>query len=323
MSLFANFQRLNAPLDTESIYALTIDKFPYAKVGITDRGFATLLLSGYGSSAAVAKNIRLQYIEIKYNASCTVSENGESRTSYFNIVTFKSDDDPLIEYFFRVIEAYLASLSTRPSNQEMFERLKGIIEIFRVLSEPPAKTLQGLWSELLVIHSAQKPRILLEYWHNCPDESFDFNSEFEKIEVKSTSRFERVHFFSAQQLNPPVGSTVVVASLFTQASRDGVGILELCRLIEIKIQHATELIDKLYFVVSKTLGQNVSQISSVRFDMRVALQSLRFYKHEDLSRIKDDAIPDEVSDVKFKSDLSTSLSVHPNQLNGKTLFSAL
>jgi hypothetical protein len=51
--------------------------------------------------------------------------------------------------------------------------------------------------------------------HNIPEEKFDFNAYSEKIEVKTTSNFERVHVFTAEQSNPTMDCQVFIASVYT------------------------------------------------------------------------------------------------------------
>ena len=46
--------------------------------------------------------------------------------------------------------------------------------------------------------------------HNIPEEKFDFNAYSEKIEVKTTSNFERVHVFTAEQSNPTMDSVYTI-----------------------------------------------------------------------------------------------------------------
>ena len=82
------------------------------------------------------------------------------------------------------------------------------------MTDSPTNTVNGLWSELFLIENSTNPKELINYWHNLPEEKFDFNAGKERIEVKSSSSFERKHIFSAEQLNPPSDTQVLIASVF-------------------------------------------------------------------------------------------------------------
>ncbi|MCO5250917.1 MAG: hypothetical protein M9949_05790 [Candidatus Kapabacteria bacterium] len=84
------------------------------------------------------------------------------------------------------------------------------------------------------------------------------------------------------------------------------------------------LMDKLYSVVAKTLGNTVEQSIRIKYDYGLANSSLRFYRHQDISKIEKLYIPERVSEVKYKSDLTSTNSVNLETLNDKQkLFKAL
>jgi len=62
--------------------------------------------------------------------------------------------------------------------------------------------------------------------------------------------------------------------------------------------------EKIYRIVSKTLGNTFEQTTKIKYDYDLAKKSLRFYRHQDISKVERINIPDRVSDVKFRSDLT-------------------
>ena len=171
--------------------------------------------------------------------------------------------------------------------------------------DTPTNTVHGLWSELFLIESSSNPKTLLNYWHNLPEEKFDFNSGAEKIEVKSNSNFERIHIFSSEQLNPPTGTQVLIASVFIRQHSNGKNIQQLVESITSRIQHNIELTLKLNNIILKTLGSSLEQSIKIKFDYNIAKDSLQFYRQQDISKIENAYIPNDVSEVKYKSDLSS------------------
>ena len=94
----------------------------------------------------------------------------------------------------------------------------------------------------------------------------------------------------------------------------GKAIEELMQSIILKIQNDEELVEKLYFVVGKTLGNSLEQSLKIKFDYQLSKLSLRFYKHQDISKVERIYIPTEVSSVRYKSDLS---SINPVDLSNQ------
>lgn len=171
-------------------------------------------------------------------------------------------------------------------------------------TEPQTKTIQGLWSELFLIAESVDPVVVLRSWHSLPEEKYDFNSGEERVEVKSCSGSRRVHTFSLDQLNGPIGTQTVIASVFVKHVSGGKNISMLVESIMNRIPNQSGLIEKLKHQVALALGKSINEGILYHFDFYLAKQSLRFYKIEDIPRIKIDDIPLEVHDVHFKTDLT-------------------
>lgn len=322
MSLLDTFLELEIPL-TENLKlfnAKALNEFPFAKIGVNYFGFPVILISSkFDQTHLSQKNIKLKYIELTHNLECKVSENGNSNIDNYSVIIFKSDERILQNYFLGIATSLLNSLSKKPSQKEVFETFKTFIEIFRSLTETPTKTIQGLWAELILIEQSKNPETLINYWHNIPEEKFDFNADNEKIEVKSSSNLERVHIFTAEQLNPANDSQVIIASIFTKQVSNGLNVLDILEKIETRITE-NELIEKVYRIVSKTLGNTFEQTTKIKYDYNLARNSLRFYKHQDISKVERINIPLRVSEVKFKSDLTNIKPIDINLLTEGQLF---
>lgn len=316
MSLLGSFSELSIP-DTENsklFNALTLDDYPFSKIGITNEGFPVILISSIADRTHLSqKNVRLKYIELTHNLECKVSENGKSEIAFFSVIVFKSMQTNLQSYFLGIAESLLQSLSQKPTQKEVFETFRNFVEIFRSLSDNPSKTLQGLWAELFLIEKSKSPDALLNYWHNIPEERFDFNADTERLEVKSSSNMERVHIFTSEQLNPPVDKQVIIASVFTKQSSSGQSISDLLESIQNKLSDIS-LMDKLFSIVAKTLGNTVEQSIRIKYDYNLANSSIRFYRHQDISKIERLSIPDRVSEVKYKSELTDLPPIDPNTI---------
>lgn len=324
MNLIEIFDSLEAPYGNRNLFnAITLSNYSFAKVAVNSDGFPVILISSVADETSfVQKNVRLKYLELTHNLECKVSEESKTQVQNFTVIIFRSNQKALQHYFLGIAETLLKSLSTKPTQQEVFQTFKNFVEIFRTLSDTPTKTLQGLWAELFIIDIAKEPTTLLSYWHNLPEEKFDFNADTAKLEVKSSSTLERIHTFASEQLNQPKGKQVLIASLFVKQTTHGQSISHLANSIQQKVTD-NELTEKLFTIISRTLGNTVEQSIKIKFDFDLAKNSLRFYRHQDIHKIEKVNIPNRVSEVRYKSDLTELTPVIPNEVSNENLFDAI
>jgi Putative PD-(D/E)XK family member, (DUF4420) len=326
MNLVSLYESLVIPdNDNRKVFgAVRIPGFINFRVAIDCNGNPVLLLSAKNCvKSGLIKNFKLKYLQILQNAECKVFEDNEQRIEVFTVIAFTGEDVHLRKQFLRISESLFQSLGIEPSQEEIMETVDRYVEIFRHLSEPPTKTVYGLWTELFLIVSSSDPRTLLRYWHEAPEEKFDFNAGLEKIEVKSNSQFERVHFFNSEQLNPPQEARVLVASIFIKQQSSGVNIQELVERIAYKIGNDADLILKLNIIVFRTLGGSLDQSIKIKFDYAIAQESLKFYRHQDILKIEKMNIPNEVTEVRYKSNLSDLIPIRPSGNEAGGLFNAI
>lgn len=312
MNLIELFDSLSIPAKgiSDAFNAVQIPDYPNFRIAVDGAGNPVLLLAVEDSEKHIRlKNIRLKHLQLVKDVKCKITENGESIFQTFTVITFLNADRHLQEYFLQISETLLKSLNEKPTQIQIVETLNKFIEIFRALNDVPTNTAQGLWSELCLIDIANDTRTIMDCWHNFPEETFDFNSGIEKIEVKSTSRLERIHTFSSEQLNPPPESELLIASIYVRQSNTGKNTQDLVDSITAKIGNEFELIEKLNRLVSKTLGNSLEQSIKIKFDYELASNSLKFYSYQNIKKIKEIYIPNEVFGVKYKSDLSSISSV--------------
>lgn len=327
MNLIELYNSLSFPDDgnQKTFNAILIPDYPNFRVAINVEGNPVLLLSVANAVKSIAlKNFRLKYLQLEQNIDCKISENGKNSFQTFTVITFTSSNRNLQEYFLRISETLVKTLSNKPSQQQIVESLNKFVEVFRALTDTPTNTVHGLWSELFLIENAANPTTLLYYWHSMPEEKFDFNSGEEKIEVKSSSNFERIHTFSSEQLNPPMGTVVIIASIFIRQSNEGLSIQHLTDSITAKVQNEIDLIEKLNNIVCRTLGNSLEQSIKIKFDYNLAKSSLLFYQHQQIHKIESIHIPNNVSEVRYKSDLTELRPIQPSDLNTNgQLFNAI
>jgi hypothetical protein len=326
MNLIDLYDSLSLPENDKKIFnAIPIPEYPNFRVAIDFEGNAVLLLSITKKIKDLSlKNFRLKYLQLEQNLDCKVFENDFFKHQTFTVITFRCSDRNLQEYFLRISETLVKTIGQNPTQQQVIDSLKKFVEVFTSLTDSPKNTISGLWAELFLIENSSNPKELINYWHNLPEEKFDFNAGTERIEVKSSSNFERKHIFSSEQLNPPSDTQVLIASIFLKQHISGDNIQQLIERISKKINYDFEIVDKLNIIVFKTLGSSLEYSFNMKFDHEIARQSLRFYKHQDISKIDKINIPRDVYEVKFKCDLTNVKEINLKKLSKKNnLFQSL
>lgn len=316
MNLITDFFGLEIPKGKgDNVFsAQTIKGYLNSKIGVNSLSYPVILIHSKNDGTFLrSKNIRLKYLELAHNMECRVTELGKSETDYYTVIKFRSENENLQRYFLGVSETLIKSLSQTPTQKEVLQHFQNFVEVFQSISDSPKKSLQGLWAELFLIAKSNTPETLLSYWHSNPEEKFDFNADTEKIEVKSSSSLERIHTFSSEQLNPQSEKQVIIASLFTKQNPKGQNLEELVEIIRKRI-NSDELEEKLFRIIAKVLGSTIEQSLKVKYDYELATNSLRFYNVKDISKIEKVHIPYNVSEVRYKSDLSEIDHIPRNEL---------
>ena len=294
------------------------------RVGRDSLGNPAILIETTGTAGAVAlSDFEGRHLRIGHGVSCSISEDGvEVGCEQFSVVTCVESDDLLKDRFFDTAETLLRSLGETPAVEELRRVVAGLIELFRLASQPPKGTVQGLWAELWIVAQAREPEVLLDAWHAEPTDAYDFNSGPERLEIKSTSQRTRKHAFSHRQLQPPTGTRVAIVSVFVESSGGGPTIFTLIDRIRRRVTNPRAL-KRLDYVVASTLGTDWRAGAEAAFDAELASESLRFYTVEAVPSLPSD-IPPGVSEIRYVSDLSGAQALTATEMLGNgDLFAAV
>ncbi|MFD2568679.1 PD-(D/E)XK motif protein [Pseudotenacibaculum haliotis] len=304
MKIEKEFDELPIPNSAKehSYTAFNVNEYSHIKIGKDSKENPSLLifLPNQKDNFKVSK-YKLYNLKITHNLVCEVITKNKREEHVFSLISFSGDDIELKKYFIRICEILIPTLGAQPDKNKITVTVNKFIELFKALKEPPQKTLQGLWTELFLIHQSNNPKKLIKAWHTMPEEKYDFSSEKLRIEVKSSSTGTRVHYFSLEQLNPPSNCKLFVVSILVNVLSGGISIEELVNDISKKLSDDTELIEKLNFITYSTIGSELSKIKNICFDYEAAVESLKIYDSEAIPSIQD--IPSNIFEVKFKCSL--------------------
>lgn len=313
VDLYSLYQStLNSDIEDNSFRVSCINSDIPHRVGCSNEGYPMIFIEC--SDTKKVTDIRLSLFRVLFNRKCSLVDIDNQIVSErdFTIIQMISDDQDLIKYFFQVMSFVIKRLPAYPKVLLLKEEISKVIEIFTLRKNLSMDVVRGLWAELLVIERSSNPEYLIKAWHEEPEDKYDFNDSYDKLEVKSTSGSNRSHIFSLEQLSPNNSANLLIASVFVNSTGIGKSIFDLADMISQKLSD-TECSLKLMEVILKTIGPNVEESSNMYFDYSNAVDSLQYYDSKVIPSIKKDDVPSAVSAVHFRSDLT---NVPPISVSG-------
>lgn len=273
------------------------------RLGRDALGFPCLLIQ-VEAETDIPAPIKLKHLHVQHSVQCLLHDEKSNRDEQitFSVLRCNSQEEVVRQHFFELAETLVRSLGDVPSAQMLASRVFNFANLFRLMSEPPRRTVQGLWTELFVIARSKDPATLVACWHEEPEDHIDFNAGATRIEVKSSGQRIRRHTFSLEQLIPPPGTSTIIASVYVEPSRGGISLLDLSRSIKAKITNQS-LHDRIDQVFYASLGTELENAAKSAFDYELAESSLQFYSANDVPKITGRIAP-EVTQIKFRSDLT-------------------
>lgn len=302
-----------------------VEKITYSQlfyIGVSDKRTPMVLINCSIDNSP--NDIELKYIEVLYNKHCKIIDNNEKSELTCTILKLNDESYDFQSYFLEVIDLILQRLPSNPTSSQINDEILKIIKLFSCTTHPALKTIQGLWAEILVIEQSKDPDYLIRAWHSKSTSKYDFNDGEDKIEVKSTTNNSRIHTFSLEQLITNENSKLIIASVLTVQTGIGKNILDLRDSIFLRVSNIDTqvLFDSIIF---NTLGNEVDKCIDYIFDYQLAIDELKFYDSEIVPKINKEAIPSEISNVKFQCNLTNIKNVNRNDnlLINNQLFSKL
>ncbi len=314
-NIFQRFNELNSSNTIPDSYYL-VEDLPVLgdhKLGISHDHYPIFFVKCKDSARKV--DIGMEFISVQYCRKCVVRDNDCQSTETYTLITLKSDNLGLQRCFIDILYNLLDNFGGEPTVHQLFVEIDKLIELFKPSSLVSLSVIKGLWAELLIIDQSSSPEDVLKAWHASKDDKYDFNDGVDKLEVKSTSRTSRIHHFSLEQLNPNSNSQLIIASLFVVQTGVGTNILMLRDSIMSKLTCNASRI-KIDEIILKTLGCDFDEIEGYFFDYQLAIDSLAYYRNEQIPTIHNTNIPLGISNVHFDVDLSNIAPTNTNLLIG-------
>lgn len=186
IDLIDDFNNLPAPnsLSDNAFSAIPINGFKNHRLG-KDRLENPCLLIGIGGRTSVnTTKQKLYNLLIFHNLSCEIISTSNTSIHNFSCIRYTGNDNEIKQTFLKTCEFLLPNLGNEPNQENINEIISKLIELFRSLKEPARKSVQGLWAELFLIANSSDIQRSVQAWHDCPEETYDFNFSEYRIEVK-------------------------------------------------------------------------------------------------------------------------------------------
>lgn len=304
--------------DTQIYCAKPISEEGNIQIGKNHEGKPVLLLPTTKSKWS-GRREEYKHISIFHEISITLTNpDRESNNQFvFTVMECLSDMLEIQDSFLTFIQVVIDHHYSQSKNLDIQSIINSIIKLFESVTKPATRTITGLWGELFLIATATNPVPLCKSWHRSPSDTFDFAIRDERIEVKTTRKQNRIHNFSIDQLNYPENLSVFVVSIQLIESDWGKSISDLISDIEQNID--SELSQKVWDIAISTLGNDWFRGNYLKFDPANAKSSIFVQDALDIPKIDNNNIPDGVSDVRFKSDISLSGPSILNTVNSQLL----
>lgn len=164
------------------------------------------------------------------------------------------------------------------------------------------ETVQGLWAELVLIAYSGDPELLIQSWHEDPDEIYDFALAHERLEVKSARGAHRRHHFSSSQLPARAGIDLLVASVLTQRVAGGATLWDLLQRLSARVSTvAVEAAMRKVLAVAP-----LSALTERSYDASSASASAVFFAGDDVPAV---TLPTDVLAASWTADLANTQPV--------------
>ena len=288
--------------EDDKIFTENYPSFNNHRVGTDKSKLPIILIHSKNNTSKHYPPTKLDLLKILFNKSCDITSENTTKTFNFTIIKLNSEDPEITSYFFKIIHLFINKIGNEPDLVDVYKELNKMLDLFSKGKKISKKLVQGLFSEMVIINSSKNIDDQTEAWHNQNTDRFDFNDSEVKIEVKSTSKYERIHNFRASQLESK--TPLFIASLLIIESGNGKTVLNLKDEIEKKLSKTTNKI-KLNEVVLETLGLNYLSSNRFKFDYNYCLENLLFFDLKNIPVIEKNCIPENYSKLSFEVDFTS------------------
>ncbi|AFC99179.1 hypothetical protein Mtc_0412 [Methanocella conradii HZ254] len=235
-------------------------------------------------------------------------QDGTRAQGKYNALLCLSDMPEDIDTFLTLLEAFIIhSKNVEIRTEEIISFFYSLARLFAIKPDENIKSRrQGLWGELLMMRSIKGYAFWAPFWHIESNRLFDFSMQGKRIEVKTTTKPNRIHSVSHSQVYSLGNDDILIASILLKEDDSGVSLRTLiseCR----EALKRTQYYFKIENAIRHANMQNPSE-EGPKFNINDAERSLRWYNSENVPRFESEE-PEGVSGTHYMIDLTNSIAV--------------
>ena len=304
MSLAALLSEL---VDRPSGHAFTVAPVPRSQgvlLGVDMTGHPVLFV--LAEAGAVEPPLRTNKVSLHIGQSYSFAGMDDSpRVDLLHALRCETSDSADVETFLLLAEAFLARWEAGGVDRHALTSFfRSMVRLFAVT---PAKDLQaerlGLWGELFMMSRVRGFGFWAPFWHSEATRRFDFTSGHNRVEVKFTTRPERIHHFSHRQIYAIEGEEIVIASIVAAEDDSGLSLRQLIQDCRSALLGTSDYL-KLEKAVRQAGMESSSETGPVIGGVE-AEESLAWFRSVDIPHFR---VPEPagVTETRYKVDLSTA-----------------
>ena len=302
--------------DRPSGHAFTVTPVPGHQgvlLGVDTTGHPVLFV--LTEAGAVEPPLRTNKVSLHIGQSYSLAGmNDTPRLELLHALRCETSDSADVETFLLLAEAFLARQEAGGVDQQALTSFfRSMVRLFAVT---PAKDLQaeriGLWGELFMMSRVKGFRFWSPFWHSDVTRRFDFSCGRNRVEVKITTRPERMHHFSHRQIYAIEGDEIIIASIVAAEDDSGLSLRELIEDCRSALLGTSDYL-KLEKAVRQA-GMESSTEAGPVIDAVEAEEGLAWFRSMDIPHFR---VPEPagVTETRYKVDLSTAPRVTTVELD--------
>ena len=313
MKLAALFSQLR---DMPSGHAFTVAQVPGSQGVLlgTDMAGSPVLFVEAGAGS-LEPPLRTNKVSLHIGQSYSFAHMNDSQSvGLLHALHCDSSDSADVETFLLLAEAFLTRQEACGVDRHaLVSFFRSMVRLFAVT---PAKDLRaarrGLWGELFMMSRVRGFRFWAPFWHSEAERRFDFSCGRSRVEVKITTRSERMHHFSHRQIFPFEGEEIVVASMVAAEDDSGLSLRQLIEDCKGALLGTSDYL-KLAKAVRQA-GMESSEESGPVIDAAEAEENLAWFRSMDIPHFRVPEPPG-VTETRYKVDLSTAPQVTATEID--------
>jgi hypothetical protein len=250
-------------------------------------------------------SIKTDKLQVDFSSDYQLYLNGkQSVVSNFHSIRCLSNDPDDTRLFTDIIESIISDPNTDYKAQSLSSIFYALVGLFETTPQQDVrKERQGLWGELFFMRQYGGYEKWIPVWHSDPSRLFDFSMDSKRIEVKTSTRPERIHEFSHRQLFSIGSEKVVVVSLMLREEDTGLSLRTLINEAKAKLKGKSHYIRLERAIIKADMDEPTEE--GPRYNEAEARNQLAWYEIENVPHFPTPE-PQGVSGTHYRSDLTTA-----------------